>query len=233
MSRTRSERRPPLPPLPPPLSEAELIGRARVLSGNTIGWLGAKCGVPVPVEPLRAKGFVGGLLEAVLGATAGSRAEPDFPHLGIEMKTVPVDRHGVPRESTYVCTAPMDGTAGDDWASSWVRRKLGCVLWMPIITDGGASIADRTIGEPVLWRPSPAQEATLRADWEALTESLGLGELWQVDGRRGAALQLRPKAANAAETTWVLDDEANWVRRNPLGFYLRRGFTREILSGSN
>lgn len=215
--------------VPPPDSETVLLARAEALAGHTLGWLAAELSVAVPDDLRRDKGFIGNLVEAALGATAGSRAEPDFPHLGVELKTLPVDRRGRPRESTYVCTAPLDGSLAHTWDDSWVRHKLARVLWVPIVGSPDVSVGDRIMGAPILWSPTPEEEAVLRADWESLTEAIGLGETWQLRGRKGKALQLRPKAAHAREMKWVLDDEGEWAQVNPRGFYLRPSFTRGVL----
>ena len=69
----------------PPSTLAELLVRARALAGQTIGELGHDLGCQVPVDQRRAKGLVGQMLERALGASAGSRAAPDFPGLGVEL----------------------------------------------------------------------------------------------------------------------------------------------------
>ena len=213
----------------PPESEAVLLARAEALAGRSLAWLAGQHRVPVPDDLQRDKGWIGNLVEAALGATAGSRAEPDFPHLGVELKTLPVNARGRPRESTYVCTAPLDGSLAHSWEESWVCHKLSRVLWVPIVGTSEVAVGDRIIGASVLWSPSEAEAALLRADWESLTEAIGLGETWQLEGRKGVALQLRPKAAHAREMTWVLDDEGEWAQVNPRGFYLRPSFTRSVL----
>ena len=75
----------------PPSSEDELRERAAWLAGRSIGELAAALGVPAPPLGVRGKGKVGGLIERALGASSGSAARPDFPALGVELKTIPVD----------------------------------------------------------------------------------------------------------------------------------------------
>ena len=65
----------------PPTSEEALLARARALAGLTVRELGQKAGLRELPDPSRAKGILGELVERVLGATAGSKDEPDFPHL--------------------------------------------------------------------------------------------------------------------------------------------------------
>ena len=91
----------------PPRDEAELLARAEQLAGRTLGQLAGDLGAEVPPDLRHAKGWVGQLIERALGATAGSRAEPDFQHLGVELKTLPVDRRGRPLETTFVCTIAL------------------------------------------------------------------------------------------------------------------------------
>ncbi len=217
-------------PAPPPADADTLMARALALAGHPLRTVADRVDMPVPPHLRRHKGWVGQLLETALGATAGSRAEPDFPHLGIELKTLPVTPDGRPRESTFVCTAPLDGSIAATWEDSWVRRKLSQVLWVPILTPDGSAPGDRRVGAPILWRPDPEEAAQLAADWTSLAEHIALGHLHQLHARHGVALQLRPKAADAATTTWVLDEEGETVRENPRGFYLRPSFTAAVLA---
>lgn len=211
----------------PPADESELMMRAQRIAGRSIDQVAGRFGLPVPVELRRNKGWVGQLLEYALGASAASRAEPDFPHLGVELKSIPVDESATPRESTYVCVAPLNGSIAKNWEDSWVRRKLSRVLFIPIV--GGGGVGDRRIGAPVLWAPDEAERNRLRADWEEITERIVTGDLVGLHGRIGEVLQLRPKGASSSDATWALNADAEWVETMPRGFYLRRSFTAELL----
>ncbi len=215
------------PPPEPPETEDALLARATSLSGRTLSEVAKPYGWRVPKDFRRHKGWAGQLIELALGASAGSKAEPDFPHLGIELKTIPVSEVGQPYESTFVCTAPLDGLEAS-WEESWVRKKLQRVLWMPLI--GRGSPAERLLGGAFLWSPSAEESLWLRDDWEQLVGLIEEGRLDEISARRGRVLQLRPKAANASETAWVLDQEATWVREQPRAFYLRASFTRSVLT---
>ena len=127
-----------------------------------------------------------------------------------------------------MCTAPLDPAALGPWEGCWVRRKLRRVLFVPVVGEGPPG--DRRVGSPILWSPSADEDAALRADWDELTGLVADGALWQIDGRRGKVLQLRPKAADGAETTWALDEDGRWVKDTPRGFYLRPAFTGAILA---
>jgi DNA mismatch repair protein MutH len=204
---------------------ARLLARARALDGVTLGEVAAAHGVGVPADLRRRKGWVGELIERELGVE-NAGAGPDFPELGVELKTVPVDAAGAPLESTWVGVVDLESR---DWSRSRTRAKLTRVLFVPV--SGRGAPGGRVIGRAVLWEPDPVDEQVLRTDWEEHVEVLALGEHWQVDARRGVALQMRPKAARGADTHWTLDDEGEWARTQPKGFYLRRAFVRRILAG--
>ncbi len=217
-------------PLPrPPSTTAELIERVRSLAGRPLGWIAERLNVTAPPDLRRDKGWMGTLLENALGATGGSAAQRDFPELGVELKSIPVTDAGRPRESTFVCTAPLGHELLVDWDQSWLRAKLARVLWVPILGDVHQSPSARVVGTAVLWSPTPTQEGVLRADWEELSDLLGLGHFETLNARWGQALQVRPKAADSHARTWALDADAQWVQVNPRGFYLRKSFTQEIL----
>ena len=213
----------------PPATEAELVARAQALAGASLAELAASCEVAVPPDLRRAKGFVGGLVERLLGASAGSRALPDFPELEIELKTLPVDRAGAPLESTFVCTIPLTEIGDVEWSASRVRRKLNCVLWMPVQGDRDIPVGERRLGQPLLYRLTEEDEAQLRADWEELAGVIGRGHVESLTGHLGRFLQIRPKAAHSRARRLGFDAEGVPFAALPRGFYLRASFTRALL----
>jgi DNA mismatch repair protein MutH len=212
----------------PPHTETELLERARALAGRTLGELARLQPMAVPADLRRHKGWVGQLVEGRLGADGGSQAAPDFVHLGVELKTLPVDARGLPCESTYVCTVPLDNV-GESWEDSWLRKKLARVLWLPVQADKAVPLAERRVGSAILWSPSAAEEALLRRDWEELTERILLGELEQISARLGEVLQMRPKAASSRSLRDATGQHGERIRTNPRGYYLRPAFTAAIL----
>ena len=213
-----------------PASEAELLERARAIAGCTLAELAAGLRWPVPRDPRRAKGWAGQLVETALGAQSAGAPGPDFPGLGIELKTIPVTPGGRPRESTWVCIAPMENVTGLRWEHSPVRAKLARVLWVPTVDAPENDFRERRIGAPFAWSPSAEEEALIRTDWEELIEDIALGRLDTITGRRGAALQLRPKAASSRERDWTTNEDGERVLANPRGFYLRASFTGAVLA---
>ncbi|RZN57582.1 DNA mismatch repair endonuclease MutH [Avibacterium paragallinarum] len=210
-------------------TEQDLLALAQSLAGLTFGELAQELSLPVPPNLNRDKGWVGTLLETALGATAGSKAEQDFAHLGIELKTIPIDSQGKPLETTFVSLAPLIHNSGITWQSSHVRHKLSKVLWIPIEGERRIPLAARRIGQPILWQPSREQEQRLQQDWEELMEYIVFGRLDEITARLGEVLQLRPKGANSKALTKGIGRNGEIIDTLPLGFYLRKNFTHEIL----
>lgn len=213
----------------PPQTEAELLLRCQHLAGKTLGMLAAELNVMVPYDLLHHKGWVGNLLELYLGADAGNKAEPDFVALGIEMKTLPLNAQGQPKESTYVCTVSMTQSGELSWQDSWIRRKLAHVLWVPVEADAEIPIAERYIGNAWLWQPTDKQSLVLQGDWEELMDRIVLGEQSEITAKEGEYLQIRPKAANSKVLVKGISSTGSNEKINPKGFYLRATFTRQLL----
>ncbi|HHF3929426.1 TPA: DNA mismatch repair endonuclease MutH [Haemophilus influenzae] len=212
-----------------PQTLEQLLSQAQSIAGLTFGELADELHIPVPIDLKRDKGWVGMLLETALGATAGSKAEQDFSHLGVELKTLPINAEGYPLETTFVSLAPLVQNSGVKWENSHVRHKLSCVLWMPIEGSRHIPLRERHIGAPILWKPTAEQERQLKQDWEELMDLIVLGKLEQITARIGEVMQLRPKGANSRAVTKGIGKNGEIIDTLPLGFYLRKEFTAQIL----
>lgn len=210
-------------------TESELLTKAQWLGGFTLGEIASMLNVPVPPDLKRDKGWVGMLIETALGAKAGSKAEQDFAHLGIELKTIPVNRYNQPLETTFVSLAPLTDNHGVIWQTSHVKHKLQRVLWIPIQGERGIPLAERVVGQPILWSPSIEQEQQLQQDWEELMELIVLGRLQAINASLGEVLQLRPKGRNSKSLAGAINENGERIKSLPLGFYLRKNFTAQIL----
>ena len=213
-----------------PQTLEQLLSQAQSIAGLTFGELADELHIPVPPDLKRDKGWVGMLLERALGATAGSKAEQDFSHLGVELKTLPINAEGYPLETTFVSLAPLVQNSGVKWENSHVRHKLSCVLWMPIEGSRHIPLRERHIGTPILWKPTAEQERQLKQDWEELMDLIVLGKLDQITARIGEVMQLRPKGANSRSITKGIGRNGEVIETLPLGFYLRKAFTAGILN---
>jgi DNA mismatch repair protein MutH len=210
----------------PPRDPMELVARARALAGCSVEEIADRIGVGLEGAAVSTKGKVGELLERALGATGGPAATWDFPELRVELKTIPLDERGVPRESTFVCAVTLLDAERAEWDESWARAKLGRVLWVPIdIAPDGR----RRIGAARLWSPSQEQEHVLRDDFEEILGRIAASGIEDVSARIGRWMQLRPKAAHGGIRTRAPGGDAGTVATVPRGFYLRARFTGAIL----
>lgn len=216
--------------IPPPTSTQELMERANALAGITIQQLADRVQVNVPNALLHAKGWFGNLLECALGASAATAPEPDFVDLGIELKSIPINNNGRPKESTYICVVQLDPMALASWEGSLVKCKLSHVLWVPIETDKDIPVPLRRIGTPILWQPDEEQEEQLRKDWQELSDMIVLGEVDKISSTMGKYLQIRPKAADSKSLARDNNQPLENQLTLPRGFYLRSTFTHSIIS---
>lgn len=212
-----------------PQSEAHLLQRAHRLAGLSLAEIAATHNLPIPNSLKRNKGWVGLLLETALGATAGSKPQQDFAEIGVELKTIPVNSQGYPLETTFVSLAPLTQNSGIVWQNSHVRYKLQKVLWIPVEGERNIPLAERRVGAPILWQPSADQEMRLARDWEELMDLIVLGHVHNINASIGEVLQLRPKGANRKALTYAHNHLGAPIKTLPLGFYLRKNFTAEIL----
>lgn len=215
---------------PSPATVQALIQRADAIAGLSLGELAEQLQVAVPANFKRQKGWSGQLIEAALGACAGSKPTQDFPELGIELKTLPLSHDNTPLETTYVCYAPLTNIAGISWHTSNVRNKLRKVLWVPIQGEREIPVSDRIIGQSFLWQPSPEQDQMLQQDWEELMDLIALGQVESITARMGQYMQLRPKAANGKALTDAIGHSGSVIKTRPRGFYLRKDFTQLMLN---
>jgi DNA mismatch repair protein MutH len=209
-----------------PSSEAELLERARAIGGATIGEVARHLGRELPSSG--HKGYVGALIERALGLTPRG-AGPDAAALGVEVKTMPIDPRGVPRESTFVCMVPRDGL-DHTWRDSAPYAKLARVLFVPVEQRG--ALASRRVGTAFLWSPDADDDALLASDWTELSGLLRVHGHEHVSARHGRVMQLRPKAARAASRWRATGDDGAPMLALPRAFYLRRPFVASILTRS-
>ena len=214
----------------PPKTEEELIVRCTRIEGLSFSQLGLSLGLSIPPNPNQRKGWGGQALELALGTDASNKSMPDFQHLGIELKTLPIAPSGKPTESTFITSISLFTIHQQNWKSSQCYAKLKRILWIPVEGDTEIPYAQRRIGRGFLWSPDRRQESVLAADWNYLTLQISTGQLETIDATAGEFLQVRPKAANGKSLCYGYDSEGNKIQTLPRGFYLRTSFTEQIIA---
>ena len=217
---------------PEPSSVSELLLRAQALEGFSVQALAGQLGFIVPDNNVRSKGFVGQLVERALGADPKAGELPDFPGLGVELKTIPVREDGRPSESTFVCSIHMESADRDEWETSRLYNRLKNVLFLPIDSSKIAPLPERRFGRAILWQPQEAEWRVLHDDWEDLMGAIGSGRGGNLSAREGVALQVRPKASDASVRTMAPGAQGLQMSL-PLGFYMRAHMTQNILTSGH
>lgn len=212
-----------------PTDTKALLTRADQFSGWSFHEVAEYLQISPPLQLKTDKGWCGQCVEQLLGASGGNQPTPDFAHLGIELKTIPIKKNAEPLESTYICTAPIPFRE-TIWEHSRVYQKIRHILWVPIIIDKTQSLLDRRLGQAYLWSPDPQEMGILQQDWEELTEYLMLGHFEEISARLGTYLHLRPKAANSRHPIQTINHDGAPIYIVPKGFYLRTTFTRSLLA---
>lgn len=209
-------------------NETDLLQRCQSIIGLSFQQLAGLIQTPIPSMPNQRKGWTGMALEQALGTTAGNQALPDFHHLGIELKTIPLNHLAKPAESTFVTSIPLLSIHEESWKSSTCYQKLKRVLWVPLEGERSIPFEQRRIGNPFLWSPNAQQERGLQQDWEELTGLISLGKIEEIHAGIGEYLQIRPKGANAKSLCYAYDDQGYKIQTLPRGFYLRSVFTAQL-----
>lgn len=213
-----------------PQTEAELLQRCRLIEGLSFGQLASLLQLVIPMQQAKRKGWMGVAIEMALGTTAGNKSLPDFEHLGIELKTIPLITPELPAESTFITSIPLLTIHQQQWKTSQCYHKLKRILWIPLEGDKQIPFQQRRIGRGYLWSPTVEQEAILATDWQELTILITTGRLEEISASQGEYLQVRPKAANAKSLCYGFDQEGNKILTLPRGFYLRRSFTKTLIA---
>jgi len=216
--------------IPAPTTTDELLTLCENIAGHSLQELAEIAGIKMAKDLRTNKGWVGQLIEWHLGATAGSKPEQDFKHLGIELKTIPIDQFGKVLETTFVCSTPILNTTGLTWENSNIRNKLSRVLWVPVQGERSIPLAERIVGSGFLWSASAQQEHLLQSDWHELMEKIALGQIESISARDGEVLQLRPKAANGSVLTDAYGENGEIIKVRPRGFYLKKSLTQSIIN---
>lgn len=206
-----------------------LMEKAHTLEGLSFFQLAKLLNLTINDNPKQRKGWLGMAIESYLGADASTKPIPDFSHLGIELKTLPLNSQGKSSESTFVTRISLLHAYEETWETSVCLSKLKKVLWVPVEGDTRIDFSARRIGKPFLWSPSREDFLILKQDWMELMQLIHLGQFDSLTAHLGTYLQVRPKAADGRALEKAYDESGGCQLTLPRGFYLRASFTTKII----
>lgn len=213
----------------PPENFEELINRLNFIVGKSLTLLAESANVPMPIDTLHGKGFAGELIEKCLGASAANQSIPDFPELGVELKTIPVDDSLSPLESTFLCYAPLNDIRHYAFESSPLYSKITRVLFVLVRASRDLDFNDRIVLGYFFYTPSMEELNILRNDFNELYEMVKTGNVEKITARIGQIIQMRPKGANGKVLTECIGPNGEIIRTRPRGFYMRRAYTKKLI----
>ena len=212
------------------MTPEEILAQAKRYQGKTINEVSGELGTSIPEDHVHTKGKVGNLFEVLPGSDAKSHSSPDFEKIGLELKVVPINEKGKPWETTAITSIDYMEIPSQKWEDSRAYRKTRHILFVPIIQmSKKASIGERRVGKPFLWRPSPQVDSQLKKDWESAAYLIREGRAHELTGRMGLYMQPRTKGRNSTDLVEAPGIDNQIVRVKRRAFYFRVSFTRRII----
>jgi DNA mismatch repair protein MutH len=211
---------------PATADEAEIMARAALLEGQTLGELED---LTPPGVPVAGKGSAGLMIERFFGITANSLSAPDFPGAGIELKVVPVVTtvKGGRRikERTVISMIDYAAIVGERWDTAHVRRKLDLLLVFYEV-EPNQPLPDLRIVRALRWRPEQPVDSLLEHDWEAIKTKVVAGRAEDLTESEGYVLGACTKGPGGG----VLRSQPNGPTLAPgRAFALKPSFTLNLL----
>ena len=207
-----------------------LCKKAQSFQGYKLADLANLYNVEKPEHNNTAKGWAGQLIEQLFGIKNNSFAMPDFPELGVELKTIPVNVDYRPYETTYVTTVPLLPNDMTSFEQSILWSKIRHILWIPLVSETRSEkVQNRVIGRPIIWQPSLQDKKIIEQDYYEIMEYIISGEIDKLTSQIGEYLHVRPKALDSSKKTYSIDQDGNKMITSPKGFYLRKTLTSKIM----
>lgn len=182
-------------------------------------------------DPKSMKAAAGDIAEIVAGKKPDSLPEADFSQFDIEVKTVPLDLMGHPRENTKITALNYTRLLTEEWATSHVYEKVRVVLFVPIVKEDTKRPDSWYVRSPFIWMPSRGQLSVIRNDWETIQGMVQRGE--QLAAKIGQYLIANTSGQGKGRderTYHLLNGRAIKVKTR--AFFLRKTFVSEILEAN-
>ncbi len=211
-----------------PTSLSELKVRLDLLVGLSLEQIANTYKIALPTSFKRAKGFTGELIEKALGANALNLPLPDFTHLAIELKTIPVSDKLEPLESTYICHLKLMPKRGESFFESTLYKKTALILFVAIEGLREIEGPKRKVLGYYLYKPDAKTLEIIKNDYEEVMEQISLGRAHEITARTGTIVQVRPKGASGKDLVPYVNEDGEIALTRPRGFYFRAAFTKEI-----
>ena len=204
--------------------EESIMVRARMLKGRTLGFISENSPYQQDVIKKTNKGKVGNFIEQHwFGIKNNSRAEPDFPEAGIELKVCSINNNKgrTVKWNQKVCSINYYALHDEEWINSYVKRKISKILFVYYLSDDVDNPwSNQIVLDVDLWELKP-NEKLIVPEWELARNKV----------REGLAHELTIKGcnyigANTSGTSKLVPQPVQHlqVKVKERSFYLQRKF---------
>lgn len=212
------------------LQEKILLMYAQGLNGYSVEEVSIALSESVPKKLTKNKGFIGSLLEKVLGSQAiNNKSCVDFPFLGIELKSIPINKLNYPVESTFICNVPLTRNTGLSWKSSYFYQKIKKILWVSVQGDKKILLKNRLFKKSFIWVPSTYEIGILKSDWEVLIDKIILGKIKEINSSDSSIIQIKNKYSKKSNVITFTNNYGHLTSIRPKAFYFKKSFTAYLL----
>ena len=155
-------------------------------------------------SPNRRRGAFGNAVEQYyFKYKPNSSQEPDFPEVGIELKTTPLkrDKSGryVAKERLVVNMIDYDTVVNEDFERSHFMQKASRVLLISYLWEKDVDPLDYKIVLVDLWEIPEVDLVQMKLDWETVVDKVRAGHAEDISGSDTVYLEASTKAADSSK----------------------------------
>ena len=210
------------------LTEKHLLERAQELKGKNIFHL------LNGIIQDQGKGAIGNIIEREgFGVANNNDAQPDFPHLGIELKVLPLKKISngkfSVKERTKICSINYQEIVKETWSHSHARNKLKKILFI-FYEYNSTDFLKSTILDHFLFELENNDEPLICSDWMRTQERVKEGYAHELSESENVVLAAsRSGAGKLEEHKWPKQPNTKFAERaRQRAFSLKPSYTRTI-----
>jgi DNA mismatch repair protein MutH len=209
-------------------TEKHLLERAKELKGKLITDL-----VNGKLQD-QGKGAIGNIIEREgFGVANNNDAKPDFPHLGIELKALPLKKNSngklSVKERTKICSINYQELVEEKWTDSHARVKLKKILFIFYVHDATDLLRSKIV-DHFLFELENNDEPLIQSDWQRTQERVREGYAHELSESENVILAAsRSGAGKLEEHKWPKQPNTTYSERaRQRAFSLKPSYTRTI-----
>ncbi len=153
-------------------------------------------------NPKRRRGSFGNAVEEYyFKYKANSNQAPDFPKVGLELKTTPMRHVGsgtlVAKERLVITMIDYDTVVDETFATSTLMNKASSILLIAYLYEKGKDPLDYEVLFADTWDIPQEDLPQIRRDWETVVEKVRAGHAEDISGSDTLYLEACTKAADS------------------------------------